>query len=119
MKVITSSRIDSKFLGYIFLIFVFYCIGCDSQKKKDADLTELAYVPSGILGLPDIPVPKNNPQSNDKVLLGAKLYSDKRFSADGAVSCATCHKPEQAFVDKLKVSKVLKILPEREMPLQY
>ncbi|MGJ4789868.1 cytochrome-c peroxidase [Leptospira koniambonensis] len=110
MKVTLFSRIDSKFLGYIFLIFVFYCIGCDSQKKKDTDLTELTYIPSGILGLPDLPVPKNNPQSNDKVSLGAKLYSDKRFSADGTVSCATCHKPEQAFVDKLKVSKGIKNL---------
>ncbi|WP_243396431.1 cytochrome-c peroxidase [Leptospira hartskeerlii] len=110
MKDITFSRFDSKFLGYMFIIFVFYCIGCDSQKKKDTDLTELTYIPSGILGLPDLPVPKNNPQSNDKVSLGAKLYSDKRFSSDGTVSCATCHKPEQAFVDKLKVSKGIKNL---------
>ncbi|TGM96141.1 cytochrome-c peroxidase [Leptospira dzoumogneensis] len=110
MKVSLFSRIDSKFLGYIFLIFIFYCISCGPKEKKDTDLTELTYIPSGILGLPDIPVPKNNPQSSDKVSLGAKLYSDKRFSLDGTVSCATCHKPEQAFVDKLKVSKGIKNL---------
>lgn len=108
MKVLMFSQTRSKFLGYIFIIFIFYCTGCDSQKKKEIDLTELTYVPSGILGLPDLPVPKNNPQSADKVSLGAKLYSDKRFSLDGTVSCATCHNPEQAFVDKLKVSKGIK-----------
>ena len=43
------------------------------------------------LGLPPVPVPENNPQTPEKIALGDKLYHDKRFSADGKVSCATCH----------------------------
>jgi len=57
------------------------------------------------LGLPEVPVPADNPLNPGKVLLGKKLFNDKRFSADGTVSCNTCHSPDKAFTDGLKVSK--------------
>ena len=47
------------------------------------------------LGLPPVPIPKDNPQSPEKIALGDKLFNDKRFSSTGAVSCATCHDPQQ------------------------
>lgn len=36
--------------------------------------------------------------------LGERLFFDKRLSADGTVSCATCHVPEKAFTDGLPVA---------------
>lgn len=33
------------------------------------------------------------------IALGAQLFADRRLSADGSVSCATCHKPEAAYAD--------------------
>lgn len=57
------------------------------------------------LGLPSVPVPNDNPQSPEKVALGKKLFEDKRFSADGTISCATCHDPARAFVDGLPVAE--------------
>ncbi len=57
------------------------------------------------LGLPPVPVPVNNPQTPEKIALGDKLFHDARFSADGKVSCATCHSPAKAFTDNLPVSK--------------
>ena len=51
------------------------------------------------LGLPPVPIPADNPQSPEKIALGKRLYEDKRFSADGTVSCATCHDPGMAFAD--------------------
>lgn len=63
------------------------------------------------LGLPPVPVPKNNPITPIKVKLGDKLFHDKRFSSDGTVSCATCHDPKKAFTDSpLKVSQGIKKL---------
>ncbi len=47
------------------------------------------------LGLPPVPVPQDNPITTDKVKLGEKLFHDKRFSADGTVSCSTCHEHSQ------------------------
>lgn len=51
------------------------------------------------LGLPDVPIPENNPQSAEKIALGEKLFEDVRFSSTGDVSCATCHDKTKAFTD--------------------
>ena len=51
------------------------------------------------LGLPAVPIPKDNPQSPEKIALGDRLFNDKRFSSTGEVSCATCHDPDKAFTD--------------------
>ena len=64
----------------------------------------MAVIAAGIaaaapLGLPPVPVPADNPISNAKVSLGGKLFSDKRFSISGDVSCSTCHAPAKAFTD--------------------
>ncbi len=68
-----------------------------------AEPTNLAEAP---LGLPEIPIPENNPQSPEKIALGQKLFEDKRFSTTGEVSCATCHATDKAFTDgPLKVSE--------------
>lgn len=57
------------------------------------------------LGLPKLPIPKDNLQTAQKIELGDTLYHDPRFSADGKISCATCHAREKAFTDHLRVSK--------------
>lgn len=38
------------------------------------------------------------------VFLGRRLFFDKRLSANGEVSCATCHQPEHAFTDSRPVA---------------
>src|SRR5437879_4858773 len=49
-------------------------------------------------------VPADNPQTPEKIALGKKLFFDGRLSADGTVSCATCHDPDHAFTDGKPVS---------------
>jgi cytochrome c peroxidase len=44
-------------------------------------------------------IPPGNPMTRAKVALGQALYFDKRLSADGTISCATCHDPANAFTD--------------------
>lgn len=51
------------------------------------------------LGLPPVPIPLDNPQTPEKAALGHALFEDKRLSADGQVSCSTCHQPDRAFTD--------------------
>lgn len=55
-------------------------------------------------GLPPIQWPKDNPYSAEKAELGRLLYFDNRISADGTLSCATCHHPKTGFTDCLPVS---------------
>ena len=68
--------------------------------------------PSGGLAagcLPPVPIPADNPQTPEKIALGDKLFNDKRFSATGEVTCATCHEPKKAFTDSpLKTSEGIK-----------
>ncbi len=37
------------------------------------------------------PIPKDNPQTKEKILLGKALFFDPRLSKDGTVSCNSCH----------------------------
>ena len=60
------------------------------------------------LGLLPIRFPADNPYSPEKRELGRLLYYDKRLSADGTVSCATCHDPRSSFTDGKPVSDGIK-----------
>jgi len=61
------------------------------------------------LGLPPLAIPADNPQTPEKIALGDKLFHDKRFSATGQVSCATCHDKAKAFTDSpLRTSEGIK-----------
>lgn len=62
------------------------------------------------LGLPKVPIPSDNPQSEAKIKLGDKLFHEKRFSSTGEVSCSNCHVKEKTFTDGLKVSEGIKKL---------
>jgi len=70
------------------------------------------------LGLPPVPVPADNPQTPVKIQLGDKLFHDKRFSATGEVSCATCHDRAKVFTDSpLRVSEgINKLTGTRNAP---
>lgn len=67
-----------------------------------------AYLQAAPLGLPPVPIPADNPQTPEKIALGDKLFHDARFSADGKVSCSTCHDQAKAFTDRLPVSNGFK-----------
>jgi cytochrome c peroxidase len=60
------------------------------------------------LGLAPIIWPADNPYTPEKAELGRLLYFDPRLSADGAISCATCHDPKFAFTDGAAVSTGIK-----------
>ncbi|HDY82984.1 MAG: cytochrome-c peroxidase [Gammaproteobacteria bacterium] len=69
------------------------------------------------LGLPEVPVPADNPQTADKIKLGDKLFHDTRFSTTGEVSCSTCHAREKGFTDQLRVSEgINKLTGTRNAP---
>jgi len=57
--------------------------------------------------LPIMPVNLTNKYADNigAAELGHKIFFDKRFSANGEISCSTCHQPDKYFTDGLKTSK--------------
>jgi cytochrome c peroxidase len=54
----------------------------------------------------DAPVaPKQASAPDPRAELGRKLFFDPLLSSDRTVSCASCHKPEHAFADALRLSQ--------------
>ena len=54
--------------------------------------------------VPPPAVPDDNPMTSAKVELGRHLFYDVRLSADGTMSCASCHEQALAFTDGKAVS---------------
>jgi len=69
------------------------------------------------LGLPAVPVPADNPATAATVELGRQLYFDPVLSADGTVSCSSCHSPASGMADRKPLSEgVRKQLGARNSP---
>lgn len=49
-------------------------------------------------------LPKDNPQTPQKIALGRALFFDRRLSGDDKESCSTCHEPDKGFTDQIPTS---------------
>ena len=92
------------------VVLLAIAIGCggDHQYGKATSASEK---PIGVviridapLGLPPIPVPRDNPQTAEGVALGRKLFYEKKLSRDNTLACASCHNPLLGFTDGQKHS---------------
>lgn len=69
--------------------------------EKDNPIVPLPASPLGVDGkLSELP----EPPTPERVRLGRWLFFDTRLSADRSISCATCHRPENAFSEPTPVS---------------
>ena len=82
-------------------------IGGAPQEKPHATLeadNPIHPIPASPLGV-DIRLDRfKEPPTPETVRLGRWLFFDQRLSADGTVSCGTCHRPENAFSEPKPVS---------------
>src|SRR5947209_2338748 len=96
-------------LGFLFFGLVF-CgwIGANGPEHaaphKDTlpSTLSLQDIPLGLDA--NRPVPKDNPLTEAKVQLGRRLFFDPILSADGTVSCASCHDPAHGFAGNSRVA---------------
>src|SRR5262245_15821154 len=91
----------SRYLAGAFVpaIFLSVCLPAQNNAVRK---------PKEPFGLVPVIWPKNNPYTPEKAELGRLLYFDSRLSADGSVSCATCHSPKFAFTDGAAFSTGIK-----------
>ena len=64
-------------------------------------------------GFPSMPIPEDNPLTNDGVQLGRHLFYDPILSADSSMSCSSCHLPFAAFSDNTDFPIGIDGLPAR------
>ena len=113
LKYIIPVKGGNTMLKYIpllfFVLLLFAQVGLPGSDTPDTKTP---------LGLPQLTIPADNPQTPEKIALGEKLFNDKRFSKTGEVSCATCHDAAKAFTDSpLKVSEgINKLTGTRNAP---
>jgi len=95
------------FLG-LFLLAAFLYLPAKAQSSASSSGT----MPVGKtveikapLGLPPVPIPPDNPPTEETIALGRRLYYDPLLSVDGTISCASCHAPQFAFSDNRPVSQ--------------
>lgn len=79
-------------------------IALAQRRGQAADLYQLAR--QAVLGLPKLPVPKDNPLTREKIALGRKLFYDRRLSLNNTFSCAMCHIPEQGFTSQEQTTAI-------------
>lgn len=75
--------------------------------SRDWSEAEIALIQSlSLSNLPALPEVASNRVADDEraAELGHQLFFDTRLSANGAVSCATCHQPELMFSDGLPLA---------------
>jgi cytochrome c peroxidase len=92
-------------------------LGSDSADWSPIEL--LAIQTLAITNLPRLPNDASNRVADDPsaAALGKALFFDPRFSANGAVSCSSCHQPDRQFQDDLRVGHGIADGGRRTMPL--
>lgn len=68
-------------------------------KKDDTNTGPTPYTLVIPQGLPNMPIPANNPLTVEGIALGRKLFYDPILSGNNTQSCGSCHKQNFAFVD--------------------
>lgn len=86
-------------------LHIFCCcllgISCAVEPLEISEATPLALEVPQVFEeriLPPI-LPVDNPQTEEGVALGKRLFFETRLSGDGKVSCASCHLSQNAFTD--------------------
>lgn len=88
-----------------------------SDQWTTEELAQLRSMSLRELGQP--PKDRTNRVTDDPVAaeFGRKLFFDTRLSANGQVSCATCHIPEKDFQDGTPVARGVGTTDRRTMPI--
>src|SRR5690349_8866999 len=92
MKILGAGR-------YILIAFALF--SCDRDETGTGNSAVDNY-----LDLPKLPYMYYSGKfSDEQIQLGRVLFYDTKLSANGTVSCASCHKQEYAFGDNVAFSK--------------
>lgn len=83
------------------LLWVSSCTSKDTAQVAPVDEYNPTPVTikSGVRGIADPVIPADNPTTKEGIELGRFLFYDPKLSADGTISCASCHKLDKGMAD--------------------
>jgi cytochrome c peroxidase len=90
-------------------------LGCEGDGPGESSPLLTPGTVEAALSMSPLPAPPADPtnawaEDPDAARFGQRLFFDSRLSANGEVSCATCHDPALGFADGLKVGQGLGVL---------
>lgn len=92
----------------ILFLFTLLVLSCDKESVNsyvNATTPSPLQIPQLFESLIINPIiPPNNPQTEEGIMLGRKLFYDPILSADNTQACASCHNPINAFTDSNRFS---------------
>lgn len=85
----------------ISVVFIAGCERCNDVPCDTPDCNPIAtpYTLEIPPFFPPMDIPADNPLTVEGIALGRMLFWEKQLSADGSMSCGTCHMPEASFAD--------------------
>lgn len=117
------SRITLALLPAIAAPALAFCLLAAAQAERDSGAVAFSPEERAHLGeLSPVPAPPPDPtnryfEDEAAARLGQALFFDARLSADGTVSCATCHVPARGWTDGKPLAAGLANLPRHTMTL--
>ncbi|WP_198659380.1 cytochrome-c peroxidase [Winogradskyella aurantiaca] len=91
----------------LLLVFLFLVIlSCSNTEESYSPISAPLDIPEVFENniLPPV-IPLDNPQTEEGIALGRRLFFDRILSGDGSQSCASCHQPQLAFSDDNPTSR--------------
>ncbi|MFC6998534.1 cytochrome-c peroxidase [Rufibacter roseus] len=102
MRTLFSNRLR---LLTLFLPLFVALQSCESGTEAEDSLSPTGIVPAVPANLGEsVPYPERNPFTKEGILLGRKLFYDPKLSGNNQISCASCHHPDKAFSDGVRLS---------------
>lgn len=99
LSVLAAAAVASAAFGFLWSDGEPAPVQASHYRVGGADLDPIGRGDEPIRPLPEIPA-----LNGDKVALGRKLFHDPRLSADGTISCASCHDLERGGADGRRFS---------------
>lgn len=89
------------------MLALLFCFSCENESVEQYVATPSPLQIPKLFSDNIIPpiIPINNPQTQEGIALGKKLFFDPILSRNNTLACVDCHAPENAFTDSAKFSE--------------
>jgi cytochrome c peroxidase len=105
-------KLGRPLLAFLVAALVLVLAACERWQSSpaawsDDEITVLRSL--WLESLPELPADPSNAVADNPVAaeFGRQLFSDSRMSANGGISCATCHQAERRFTDGLQKAQAI------------